>query len=218
QNRVDCNQLHFYNDITGSSSWTSSYPSIATVNNSNHKGLATGVSGGTTTIVAQFSTTNYQYIPYSGCRTQPVNGAGNRTCNVRVPYSAAFITETNHYSLNQTDCAARSGPPGSQGFERWVRLELRDQAGLPIAKSGIQMADGIQIGSPNDLGIAGGQTANTPTDSAGRWLDRYFVCSTACPASPGETDALQYWGANGIPLGHVNAIMYKCAWITVDGN
>ncbi|MBZ5545525.1 MAG: hypothetical protein LAO07_17905, partial [Acidobacteriia bacterium] len=37
QNRVDCNQLHFYNDITGSSSWTSSYPSIATVNNSNHK-------------------------------------------------------------------------------------------------------------------------------------------------------------------------------------
>ncbi|MFB3924277.1 MAG: Ig domain-containing protein [Terriglobia bacterium] len=82
ENRVDCNQLHFYNEITNYSGWTSSTPAVATVNNSTHKGLATGVSGGTTTIVAQFSTTNYQYIPYSGCRPQPVNGAGNRTCPV----------------------------------------------------------------------------------------------------------------------------------------
>ena len=82
QNRVDCNQLHFYSDETNFSSWTSSYPSIATVNNSNHKGLATGVSGGTTTIIAQFTTTNYYYVPYSGCHTQPVGGAGNKSCNV----------------------------------------------------------------------------------------------------------------------------------------
>jgi len=98
---------------------------------------------------------------------------------------------------------------GSAGHRREVRMEVRDQTGLPIRKSGILMADVIQIASPNDLGIVGAQTDADYTDSSGRWPDLYYVCSTACPGSTGQTKAFQYWRANGVPLPHVNVIVYK---------
>jgi hypothetical protein len=146
---------------------------------------------------------------FINCQTQ---------ASVSVPYSASFIAQINAYPLSTAECAARHAPPGTSGYERIVKLELRDSNGVPIAIPGIQMTDGIQITPRNDLGISGGQTSNAPTDSAGRWSDWYRVCSTACPGSTGETDALQYWWANGIPLLHVNAVFYKCASINVEGH
>ena len=61
ETRRDCNQLAFYYDVTNSSSWTSSLPAIATVNNSSHKGLATGVSGGATSIRSSYTDYWYTY-------------------------------------------------------------------------------------------------------------------------------------------------------------
>ena len=54
-------------------------------------------------------------------------------------------------------------------------------------------------------------------DNNGAWPDTYFVCSTGCPGS-GETDALQYWTYNGVPLPSPNGVVYKCGSITVNGN
>jgi hypothetical protein len=59
--------------------------------------------------------------------------------------------------------------------------------------------------------------ASPQTASDGSFYDSYSVCSTACPGSTGETDALQYWTVNGYPLPHVDSVVYKCTSITIDG-
>lgn len=97
-----------------------------------------------------------------------------------------------------------------------VQLQLQDQDGYGIAIPGIQMADTIEPGSPNDLEVTKVEQGATPTDSLGTWKDQYFVCSPACPSS-GKTDALQYWTYNGVPLPHANTVVYKCGSITIDG-
>ena len=77
--------------------------------------------------------------------------------------------------------------------------------------------DNFSIGSRNDLGVASFQSGSDVTTGDGSWSDYYYVCSPACPASTGETDALQNWTANGYPLPHVNLVIYKCSSISVDG-
>ena len=55
------------------------------------------------------------------------------------------------------------------------------------------------------------------TEAEQRDPDIYFVCSTGCPGG-GETDALQFWTYNGVPLPSPNGVVYKCGSITVNGN
>ena len=43
------------------------------------------------------------------------------------------------------------------------------------------------------------------------------ACSTACPGSSGESDAIQNWVVGGIPLFHSNGLIYKCGSIKIDG-
>jgi hypothetical protein len=137
---------------------------------------------------------------------------------VQVPYSATFISQISATTLTQAQCASLGGPPGSAGYERWVTLELRDSAGQVIQRSGVTVADQLTPSTPNDLGIGSGTTGSTGTDSAGRWPDHYYVCSTACPASSGQSNVNQSWTANATQLGHVNLAIYKCNSITVDGH
>lgn len=112
---------------------------------------------------------------------------------------------------------AASCPSGQAGWSRTVYLQLQEQNGSAIAVAGITMADSIDIGTPNDLGARNTTTGSASTDNNGAWPDTYFVCSSACPGS-GETDAVQYWTYNGIPLPSPNAVVYKCGSITVNGN
>ena len=112
---------------------------------------------------------------------------------------------------------ASVGLPGRLGYERWVTLELRDSAGQAIQRSGVAVADQLTPSTPNALGIGSGTTGSAGTDSAGRWPDHYYVCSTACPASTGQSNVNQSWTANATQLGHVNLVIYKCNSITVDG-
>lgn len=103
------------------------------------------------------------------------------------------------------------------GWSRTVYLQLYNQVGQPLRIPLIDMADSIQVGTRNDLGVVNTAPSHHNTDNWGQWPDTYLVCSTACPGS-GETDALQTWTANSIPLGHANVVIYKCGSITVDGN
>ena len=126
----------------------------------------------------------------------------------RTPWSAGVVNTT---AQGAAVCGA-----GQAGWSRSVTLQLRDQWGDAYAVGGITMADTIQIGSPNQLGIQNTQTGSFSTDGNGRWPDTYFVCSTACPSS-GQSSALQFWTFGGVNLPHVNAVVYKCASITIDG-
>jgi hypothetical protein len=65
------------------------------------------------------------------------------------------------------------------------------------------------IGTLNQLGITGTQTASyCRTTGNGSFPDTYSVCSSACPEN-GETDALQNWTVAGIPLLHVDGNVYS---------
>jgi hypothetical protein len=56
----NCNDDPFYYDVNGSATWSSQYPTIASVNSS---GTVTGQSGGTTSITGQHSDYSYYYNP-----------------------------------------------------------------------------------------------------------------------------------------------------------
>ncbi len=128
---------------------------------------------------------------------------------VRVPTSVGLVM-TNAQG-------AAVCPAGQAGWSRNVTLQLQDQFGAAYRAAGIRMADMIYIGNPNNLGASNTQTGAFNTDAGGRWPDTYFVCSSVCPGNAGETDALQYWTWNTLPLPRQNVIVYKCGSITVDG-
>jgi hypothetical protein len=102
------------------------------------------------------------------------------------------------------------------GYLRAVNNQVQyfGGAGYPYS---VTAADSIVVGSRHDLG-SGSSTGSAQTASDGSFYDGYSICSTACPGSTGETDALQYWTVNGYPLPHVDSVAYKCTSITIDGH
>ncbi len=135
ETRRDCNNLSFYYDETNSSRWTSAHPEFASVNTTDHKGRATGVSGGTTTIVAQFTSTNYYYVPYSGCHTQVVTHAGNRECVVRMPTFVSVISNS---------CGTLTCNIGGVLFstnDRVLRYQVQDASKAPIGIAGMTISE-----------------------------------------------------------------------------
>jgi hypothetical protein len=204
---IGCNEMYTYYTETDEATWSSSDVSVATVDNANAKGTVEGIAAGSATIAASYAGFIYYWNGYS-CATYSVTMTGSSSVTVQSPY-AAVVVGTNIQG-------AAACPSGEAGWSRTVKLQLQDQDGYAINVAGINMADNIQVGSRNDLGVRSTRTANTNTDSLGTWTDTYFVCSTACPTS-GESDALQYWTWSGRPLPHVNAIVYKCTSITNDG-
>jgi hypothetical protein len=128
---------------------------------------------------------------------------------VSAPTKVAFVGENSH--------GAAVCPAGQAGFSRQVTLQIVDQFGQPARIQNWTVSDIIQTGSPNALGITSAQTGSFG-EISGPWLDQYFVCSTACPASTGSTAALQTWSGNSTyPLGS-NSIVYKCNNIAFDGH
>jgi hypothetical protein len=203
--KVNCNGQYFSYDWTDGVNWSSSNSGVATVNS---RGYVTASSTGSAKINASTIGLTYTWTQFEGCYSTGISLQNSGTANVQSPY-AAVVVGTNIQG-------AAACPSGEAGWSRTVKLQLQDQDGYAINVAGINMADNIQVGSRNDLGVSSTRTANTNTDSLGTWTDTYFVCSTACPTS-GESDALQYWTWSGRPLPHVNAIVYKCTSITNDG-
>jgi hypothetical protein len=202
-----CNGYPYYYAGTGIS-WTSQNSSIATVNSS---GTVTGQSAGTTSITGQHSDYSYYYNPLEPpyCIGTLLSGIASGTYNVYAPY-AAFVPKT------VVQGAASCGS-GQAGWSRTVTMQLQTQNGSPVAISGITMADQISVGTPNALGVTSANGGSHPTDSSGTWPDTYYVCSSACPGSTGEADAIQSWTWSGAPLPHSNYVVYKCSSITSDG-
>jgi hypothetical protein len=133
---------------------------------------------------------------------------GSSSVTVRVPTRVAYVGENAHGAAN---C-----PSGQSGFSRQITLQVVDQFGSPAQIQNWTLRDTINVGSPNDLGIAQSQTG-TIGNVSGPFLDQVFVCSTACPQSSGRSVALQAWTGNNYPLGS-NSIVYRCNSITWDGH
>jgi hypothetical protein len=138
------------------------------------------------------------------------NAYSQAQASVSVPYSVGVVGTILQAPAN---C-----PPGQSGWSRTAYLQLYDQLGLPIQFSSIDVADSIQIvQGQNGLGIGNPQTGHHGTDDWGQWPDAYDVCSPACPGSSAETDAFQWWTANGIPVVQPDLLICKCGSITVNG-
>jgi hypothetical protein len=205
---LDCNDIPWYYNESGAANWSSGNPSIATVNSS---GTVTGKSAGTTSVGGEYYDYSYYYNPYDPpyCFGTLYYGSASGAVNVLTPYAAVVLNTVVQGAAN---CGS-----GSAGWSRKVRLQLQDQSGNAIPVSGIAMADQISVATPNPLGVSIAKGGRYATDSSGTWPDTYFVCSSACPGSTGEADAIQSWTWSGAPLPHSNYVVYKCNSITSDG-
>lgn len=81
--------------------------------------------------------------------------------------------------------------------------------------------DTCLLDRPNDLNISGVQTGTATTNSAGQFMDTFFVCTALCPQSTGTTAASQTI-TDAPPNGgsfslSANGIAYKCGGITING-
>ena len=131
---------------------------------------------------------------------------------LRLPYQVEPLDVNSEFPVAAGNCPNSLYP----GFLKFVTNQVQTSIGTPVAVDGLQVADIITTGSRRDLG-SGTDTGSGVTTGDGSFQDRYSVCSSACPGSSGETDALQSWTVNGIGLPHVNGIIYKCSSIKVDG-
>jgi hypothetical protein len=129
------------------------------------------------------------------------------------PYQIEPIDTNSQGTVAAGDCPNSTFP----GFVRYVTNQVQYAGGAPDAQSGLAVADTITVGSTHALG-SGTSTGSATTTGDGSFQDQYSVCSSACPGSTGETDALQSWTVNGTGLPHSNAVVYKCSSITIDGN
>ena len=193
-----------YNMTTGSS-WGSSKTTVATVGT----GLVTGKAVGSATITATLysAPVDAGYI-CTGGNPCPLSTFQNTAPGTVGPYRVEPIATASQFPA--------SCPSGQAGWNRNVTNQVQYIDGSAYAVSGVVVSDILTVGSRHDLG-SGTSTGTATTTGDGSFSDNYSVCSTACPTSSGETDALQTWTANGVPLPHSNAVVYKCSSITIDG-
>jgi len=190
------------NVTDGGYDWASSNTAIATLSSPTLHTVAPGSATGSVAIQLQHG----RVLPNGECPA-PVFGP---TQPLAVgPYQVEPIDTA---SQGPAQC-----PSGSAGWVRNVTNQLQYQNGSAYAVDGLTVSDTLSIGSTNELGLHGQQTGQATTTGDGSFPDTYSVCSTDCPSS-GYSNVLQQWTAYGVPLPHVNGVVYKCQSITIDGN
>ena len=179
---TECNQYYEYCDVTGSSAWSSGDTSVATVNSS---ALVTGVAGGSTSINAKYSGTEYYwYQPQGRCVAQSIPCSGSCTCNVQVPYFLSLVATSTY-----TTCT------GGTGCARQLTYRVLDVNNAPIDVAGMQIAEaasgtesGTCTGSFEDSGTWTTDATGTMT-SPDYW---YWCCSpSSCNATYTFTPSLE---------------------------
>ncbi|MFI5090506.1 MAG: hypothetical protein ACHP7P_10650 [Terriglobales bacterium] len=151
-------------------------------------------------------------LEYPGVDTETITVFSELVPQVFWPYQVEPIYTASQGTVAAGDCPDSPYP----GFVRYVTNQVQYADGTALAVAGLTVADTLSPGGRADLG-SGTSTGSATTTGDGSFDDRYSVCSAACTASTGETDALQYWTVNGVPLFHVDGNVYKCNSITIDG-
>jgi len=172
--------------------------------------VGVNASGGTVNVTVTSQGYNGSgFIAFPGGGSQATSAS--YPANKYAPYAAVVLSTKSQGAAGANLCGAMPG------WARNVTMQLQTQNGTPVAVAGITMADQISVGTPNALGVTSAAVYQHNTDVSGDWPDTYVVCSTACPGSTGEADAIQSWTWSGRPLPHSNYVVYKCKSITVDG-
>jgi hypothetical protein len=201
-------------DLTKSSTWSTSAPTVATVN----LGLVNGVSVGAADIGAFDSNFEPPYIVgfcyFGGNGMCPQGGpsSGSAPGGVRQLYAAKLVATV--FSQPMSGCLTGSG-----GWDRKITADIVDQNGNPWTISGVTMTETVTI-ARNDFGLkcSTGCSGTTTTDSAGDYGDHFSFCNFSCPSSTTkETDFTQVDYFNGIPVHNTNLLVYKCKSITWNG-
>jgi len=194
----------YANDITTFfSNWGTGNSSVATASNNQILGVG---GGGTTDFSAGTINVGDGETLLHQCPRASTQPSGE--VNVG-PYQVQVLATAQE--------GPASCPTGSGGYRRNVTNQLQYVNGAPYAVTGLTVADTITVGSQNALGISGTLTGSATTTGDGSFPDSYGVCTPACPASAGETDAIQSWTVNWVGLPHSNLVVYKCTSIKVDG-
>jgi len=199
---IDCNGDHFYDDVTDSSTWTSSVRSVATVSNTSPKGLVTAVGGGSTNIAASYPGTPC-VRKLVGCACTQVPAAGQAPANVQVP---TYVSVKGTPATGPFTC--------SGGFNtRYLQTyyQVLDSSKAPIQSSGMSVQEQLSWTSSTCATSDGcGQkpTASTwTTDSTGTITqpDTILNCSSTCTHGGScSEDWQQTFSVNGYPVGIVN--------------
>src|SRR5271154_861313 len=182
--------------------WKSSNTAVATLPNSTLHTVAVGSATGSATVTVQ--------------STHPAPQCPQVTYGPTQPVTVASPNQVEPISTASQGVAACS-PSTWSGWVRNVTNQVQYANGSAYAFSGLSVADVITTGGTDALG-SGTSTGSATTTGDGSFPDTYSVCSSACPQSTGETDALQNWTLNGSPLPHSNALVYRCTSISIDGN
>jgi hypothetical protein len=194
------------------SAWSSKNPAVAAVTTEQVQGVSPGFTTGSA---------GGWVLEGSGdiCAERDVQVSVPIT--VQVP-TASRITQTlSSHSVNSANFPTCTGTQA--GWYRQVEKIVTDQNGADIVLSGQNLSETVTVGTPNDLGITGTpQMGTAVTDESGNFDDTFFVCSSSCPASSGQTDLSQTIsdvlpsGGNPYNLSP-NALVYKCTSITING-
>jgi peptidoglycan hydrolase-like protein with peptidoglycan-binding domain len=182
-----------------------------------------GVSPGSGSYITSNISDEWVYNPFESpeCMktgSRIVNPEGTGT--VAAPFASRIVSTITSHAVNTGTSPACSA--GQAGWYRKVSKIVTDQRGANIVQGGQQLTETVTIGTPNNLGITGVQTGTATTNASGLFDDEFFVCTPACPASTGQTNASQtikdtLSSGKGPYTLSPNTLVYKCGSITVNG-
>jgi hypothetical protein len=181
-----------------------------------------GVSPGSGSYITSFTSDEWVYNPFQNpeCMvtgTRIVNPEGTGT--IPAPAGSRIVRTLSSHSVTSGSSPCASG---QAGWYRQVLKIVTDQNGANIVQGGQNLSEKVTVGSPNNLGISGVQIGTATTNATGNFTDTFFVCTPACPANAGQTNATQtisdtLASGKGPYSLSPNTLVYKCAGITVNG-
>lgn len=192
---------------TGASySWSTSNSSVITIPN---LGSLYGRGAGSANV------NSYVNLRREGVNTCPLQTwSQGAAAQVQRPTSSRIVST---FSSVANIC-----PSGQAGWYRKVRKRVTDQVGKDIVKDGQYIEEITSMSAVNDLGLSSPQTGAATTAAGGYFDDIYAFCTSRCPASPGETDAVQQLldtppdSSTRYTLVGIN-LVFKCTGITANG-
>ena len=182
--------------------WWSGNSAVATVSTKQVQGVGAGSTDAYASGEVEAGNGGY-------CTLVPAQAVAPVT--VQVP-TASRITQTLFsYSVNSTNFPTCTGTQA--GWYRQVQKIVTDQTGADIVLAGQNLSETVTVGTPNNLGITGTQVGTAVTNGNGNFNDTFFVCSSSCPASSGQTNASQTI-SDVLPSGEILTIFHRTLWFT----
>lgn len=223
QSYTNCAGTPFTNvqPVQAASSWGTTDPSVLTVSYGSYSGSASYVGGGNAVVSGTFPYTDY-FALGCACHPTPESTKAQAAVAVQQPTATRTVSTVSNHQIN---AGVSPCPSGQGGWWRAIDVIVTDQNTQDIVQQNQYMTESYTIsGSVNQLGMTSISTGDATTGANGQWGDDFWVCTTYCPGSSGQTDATQYPvdrpnGAGTSPAYNLatRSVVYQCNGITIDG-